>query len=163
MLPQTAFISAPLDPADRRGAARRVIRIGLDIAETPGSQPLMIIDLSRTGMLLRTDADLRVGEKIRVQLPEAGTVHAEIVRRSGNELGAKFNVPIRKSAVSAVVLASPIDATPSARKQSRPDKRSLHDADPPPVSDLLLNAVLISTALIAGCIVFAIGFLPVVG
>lgn len=163
MLPHTAFISSSADAPERRSSARRVIRLGFDISETPGSQPLLIIDLSRTGILLRTNADLKVGEKIRVILPESGTVEAEIVRHSGNEFGARFAAPIRNSTVSAVVLASPFETSPQSARDIRPDGAIRPSHETPPVLSWLLYLALTVTALIAGFIVFAIGFLPITG
>jgi hypothetical protein len=163
MLPQTAHISASPTLLDRRGAQRRVIRLGFDLTETPGNEPLSILDISTFGMSMRTNAKLSVGEKFRIQLPEAGSIEAEVVRKFENQLGTKFVSPISQAAVSAVQLASPFDSEPEPEQEKRTIYLPYPDAEPVPVSDSLLLTILGATAFVVGLVILSIGFLPISG
>ena len=161
MLPKLAHISAPEPVTDRRAAARRVVTFGFDAAEPDGTTRLLILNLSRTGLLLQTSAELTVGESIQIEVPEAGLVDARIVRRSEDRFGAMFDAPIPQAAVSAVLLASP--AQPDPLDQAEVD--AAHRAYPEyrPVPEALLWTVLTVTSLVAFLFVYALSFLPIIG
>lgn len=104
---QFASISDPLSKIDRRRSRRRVIRFGLDISEVKDGNQLLIWDVSETGMQIQTLAKLGIGERLNVELPEAGSVEVEVRWRSKDRYGARFNAPISQAAISAIQLASP--------------------------------------------------------
>lgn len=96
------------DRADRRRSPRRTLT--LEAAATPPSVPaarVIIHDLSLTGLLIETSASLTVGERLRVQFPEAGTIEARLVWASGRLFGCEFQKPISKATLSAALLRSP--------------------------------------------------------
>lgn len=96
------------DSSERRGAARR--RLQLETAgatEVTANIRVVIHDLSVSGLLLETFAQFSVGERIEVQLPEAGPAEALIVWNSGRYFGCRFAQPISTAAVSAALLLSP--------------------------------------------------------
>lgn len=96
------------EPADRRRSPRRSLK--LEVAGTPPAAPEMrviIHDLSLTGLLIETSASLTVGERLQVQIPEAGTVEAEVVWNSGRLFGCAFRKPISRASLSAALLRSP--------------------------------------------------------
>lgn len=109
MLPKAAQISSRVPSTDRRSAKRRVITIGFDVGETQGKGRLVLLNLSQTGMLFQTSAELAVGEEVGIVIPEAGEVTAMFLRRTGDQYGAIFHSPIPHSAVSAVLLAAPYE------------------------------------------------------
>lgn len=96
------------DSSERRGAARR--RLQLETAGASEATPnirVVIHDLSVSGLLLETFAQFSVGERIELQLPEAGAAEALIVWNSGRYFGCRFAQPISTAAVSAALLLSP--------------------------------------------------------
>lgn len=99
------------DSSERRGATRR--RLQLETHGGTASTPQMrviIHDLSVSGLLLETFAQFSVGERLEVQLPEAGAAEALIVWNSGRYFGCRFAKPISTAAVSAALLLSPGDS-----------------------------------------------------
>lgn len=161
MLPKLAHISAPAPSADRRGAARRVISFGFDTSDFERNSRILILDLSQSGLLLQTSAELEVGEKIRIEIPEAGTVEARIVRRNGDRFGAMFDSPIGKAAVSAVLLAAPAEPPPLEEAEIDAAQRSYRAFNPAP--DWLVMATLVVTGLATALFIYALAFLPVTG
>ena len=99
----------PSDPtSNRRSAARRTLR--LQALGATASQPdaqVVIHDLSLTGLLIETSAGLAAGERIDVEIPEAGPTEAKVVWNSGRFFGCKFRRPIPPAALSSAILRSP--------------------------------------------------------
>ncbi len=103
---------AYLDPTDstsnRRASPRRTLRLqALGTTSSQSAAPVVIHDLSRTGLLLETSAELAAGERIDVELPEAGAAQAKVVWSSGRFFGCKFERPIPPAALSSAILRSP--------------------------------------------------------
>jgi hypothetical protein len=93
---------------DRRRSPRRSLK--LEAVKSPPSAPearVIIHDVSLTGILIETSATLAIGERLQVQMPEAGAVEAELVWTSGRLFGCRFKTPISKAALSAALLKSP--------------------------------------------------------
>lgn len=89
---------------DSRGSPRRRLRLATS-GETPqDSVEVLIQDLSHTGLLIETDAELEVNEIFLVDLPEAGATEARIVRKEGSVFGCEFLTPISQAALSAAIL-----------------------------------------------------------
>ncbi len=99
---------------ERRGSDRYLLKL-----RVPGSTPsersvaVLIHDLSLTGFLIETSADLSVGAELEIQLPEAGTRHAWVVWNSGQYFGCEFLEPISRGGLSAALLKSPADGHPA--------------------------------------------------
>ena len=89
---------------DSRGSPRRQLRLAT-FGETPDdSVDVLIKDLSQTGILIETDADLKVDEIFVVAMPEAGSIEARVVRKEGAVFGCEFLTPISQASLSAAVL-----------------------------------------------------------
>jgi len=58
-------------------------------------------------VLLETAADLTLGERLYVELPEAGIRAAVVVWIRGHLFGCEFQVPLTKNIVSATLLRAP--------------------------------------------------------
>lgn len=133
MLPKVATLSLPGMSSDRRRADRRTCTLSFLAAEGADTVPVLVLDLSQTGMRLWSEAILEVGDRLDVAIPEIGQVSARIVRRKAvrgqYQYGAEFHAPITQGAISAALLAAPILADPS------PD-RALLDR---PLADRLLS------------------------
>jgi hypothetical protein len=91
--------------ANRRYAPRRRISLGSSLEGS--GDGVVIHDLSSTGMLIETVAELRVLDKLEIALPEAGTARATVVWSSGRFHGCQFKSPISQAALSASQLRSP--------------------------------------------------------
>ncbi|MBA3512422.1 PilZ domain-containing protein [Sphingomonas sp.] len=103
---------AHLDPLDstanRRASPRRTLRLqALGTTSSQHAAEVAIHDLSRTGLLLETSAELAPGERIDVELPEAGRTEAKVIWSSGRFFGCKFKQPIPPAALSSAILRSP--------------------------------------------------------
>ena len=97
------------DPAraERRSTHRRKLFLetqGGGALERPAQ--VVIHDLSPEGFLMETTTAIAVGDRLEVAVPEAGTVDATAVWKSGRYCGCKFSRPIPTAAVSAAVLRS---------------------------------------------------------
>jgi hypothetical protein len=95
---------------DRRGAFRRRLQLSA-YGTTPGggSTPVVIHDISVTGLLLETSADLLIGEMIEVEVPEGGPTSAIVMWNSGRFFGCQFEGRISSASVSAALLRSPFE------------------------------------------------------
>jgi transcriptional regulator with XRE-family HTH domain len=92
-------------PADGREAARYELRLPSEVAGAEGAtSPVLIHNLSATGLLLETDLDLMLGDRLIVGLPELGEVPAEVVWRSEDLVGCRFLDPLPGTALSAARL-----------------------------------------------------------
>lgn len=105
-----AHIAEPAESADRRRMQRRTQRLDVAARTATAESAVVIRDLSRTGLLIETDADFEVGETFILILPEIGAAPARIVRADGKRFGCEFLSPIPASAVSAALLKTPYDA-----------------------------------------------------
>lgn len=92
---------------DARKSERRALFL-----ETSGSLPggleanVLIHNMSTAGLLLETEKTLQVGDRLVLDLPEAGAVPAVIVWQSGFLFGCAFDQALDQSAVAAVALRS---------------------------------------------------------
>ena len=102
--------------ANRRNSPRRTLQLqALGTTSSQLAVRVVIHDLSRTGLLLETSADLAAGERIDVELPEAGPAQAKVVWSSGRFFGCKFERPIAPAALSSAILRSPPEAADDQR------------------------------------------------
>lgn len=84
---------------DDRRADRVPVRL---VSAHDGDYPLMLVNLSTTGMLLSSPRALNVGDNVRVELPEIGSTVAQVVWSDTDEYGCQFLEPIPESVVWAV-------------------------------------------------------------
>ena len=153
MLPKVAHISDPMPATDLRGAPRRVVRFGLEVTRASGASRILILNLSRSGLLFQTSAALAIGDELAFEIPEAGLVEARIVRRDNDRFGARFTAPISQAAVSAVLLAAPARSE-SIEEKIAVDIRSTSEFNPVP--DWLVLTILGVTTLAAAAFAYAL-------
>lgn len=55
---------------------------------------LVIVNISPHGLMARCDANLEVGDRIRINLPAVGTVAADIRWSLGGRIGCQFDAAI---------------------------------------------------------------------
>ncbi len=93
------------DHSEHRRHKRRALYL-----ETSGQIPggaqanVTIHNLSMSGMLLETDAELANGESLSVELPEIGSVSATVVWQSGDLFGCAFDQNLNEAALAAASL-----------------------------------------------------------
>jgi hypothetical protein len=113
-----------LEPAERRRAARRALKLGIGPKDLEmGVEQVMIRDLSLTGALLETSLPMLVGAIFEFELPDAGLVEAEIVWCSGEYYGAQFSLPITPAVLSAALL----QAQPRSPQEMHDPLAELHE------------------------------------
>ena len=107
-----AFIEPRDRIRNRRSSARRRLNLEVEGAVPDGSAAeVMIHELSLTGLLVETLAELTCGEELDVCLPQTGRTRAKVIWSSGQYFGCQFNHPISSAALSAAMLRSrPIEA-----------------------------------------------------
>lgn len=76
--------------------------------EAGDGYPVMIHNLSASGVLIETEAELAIGRELRIALPEAGEVVAIVVWNSEHLFGCRFQTPLSQSALSAARLRNPL-------------------------------------------------------
>jgi hypothetical protein len=95
--------------ADRRYADRRLLKLQVPGATASGPGVAVLIhDLSLSGLLIETSAELAVGAELQIDLPEAGVRPATVVWSSGQYFGCAFATPLPRAALSAALLKNPI-------------------------------------------------------
>ena len=101
------------DTSDRRASDRRVLRLQVPGATASGPGVAVLVhDLSLSGLLIETSAELSVGADIEIDLPEAGLRPATVVWNSGQYFGCVFATPLPRAALSAALLKNPIASSP---------------------------------------------------
>jgi hypothetical protein len=88
---------------DRRGAKRLRLSLAVDAPGTAAGQ-VRLLDVALGGMMLHTDHAFAPGDKLLIDLPDAGTVEAVIVWRRMTLYGCRFAKPISKGALAALLL-----------------------------------------------------------
>jgi len=79
-------------------------------AHASGSDvPVVIHNISETGLLIECEAALSIRDRIDIDLPQAGVVPATLVWVSDRMFGCQFDAPISSAALSAAQLRSAID------------------------------------------------------
>jgi len=106
--PLVAQLEPGEEQGNRRAATRRIVRLKSQGAIAPNlATDVVVHDLSRTGLLIETTADIAPGERLEVDLPEAGLTEAIVVWSSGCFFGCEFRQPISAAALSSALLRSP--------------------------------------------------------
>ena len=109
--------------SDQRGSARRTLLLeALGATASGDAASVTVHNISQTGLLLDSDAELAVGDTIELDLPEAEVVEARVVWRSGRFAGCQFLIPLTGAALSAAQLRGTAGAEvgPVASRSSEP-------------------------------------------
>lgn len=148
-----AHIAGPAETADRRRTRRRTLRLDVAARSATAESAVVIHNLSRTGLLIETDATFTVGETFLLVLPELGAAPARVVRNDGRRFGCEFLSPVPASAISAALLKAPHDEADAASADA-PAPGQTSDLYPQrPASAFLFTAV---TALFTGVVLLFI-------
>lgn len=117
----SAYFAPAAPGADARGSARRKISLFAQGTHGDGSGiDVLIHNISESGLLLESDAELGVGDRVEIDLPHTGEVAADIMWVSNRLAGCRFENPISSATLSAAQLRSAVtleadaeNATPS--------------------------------------------------
>lgn len=112
MVPLRTEIQSETVEVDGRRAVRRTLRLPVAALAAGDVANAIVHNLSETGLLVETDAEVRIGETICIDLPDAGASAAVVVRKDGRLVGCAFVSPLSKGVVSAAQLMTPV-AEPS--------------------------------------------------
>jgi len=149
-----------IESRNRRSAPRRELSLGMVLPET--GDEVVIHDLSATGMLIETGADLATFEQLQLDLPEVGQTVATVMWSSGCYFGCEFHKPIPKAAISAALLQSPFEqpaaVVPAAIEQHDSDDESELEDDRFPFGTRL-RVILGSSLVLWAIILWAVGVL----
>ena len=100
------------EASERRASRRRKLLLHAEgVSGSTSRTEVIIHDLSEDGLLVESPIALNEGEMLEVEIPEAGTVQAEVAWSSERFFGCRFNHPISTAAVSAALLRSPSGGT----------------------------------------------------
>lgn len=99
--------------------SRRRLNLSSEVT-TPAGQiaDAIMLNISSSGLLLRTDLPLEVDEQIVVAVPAAGDRSATVIWASDSLFGCKFTSPLPVAALSAAQLESPAEFPGPAIPQS---------------------------------------------
>lgn len=101
----SAYLQSPASGAVNRRMARRTLHLEVQGAQADNSGIIVKIhNISRTGMLIESDAPLAVDDRIDVELPHAGRVSTKLIWNSGLLFGCEFDNAISAAAISAAEL-----------------------------------------------------------
>lgn len=107
-------------------AKRRKLMLEVRGAHASGSDvPVVIHNISETGLLIECEAALSIRDRIDIDLPHAGVVPATLVWVSGRMFGCQFDAPISPAVLSAAQLRSAIDIDEASESLSVPEQESV--------------------------------------
>jgi PilZ domain len=144
-----------VESRNRRSAPRRQLSLGAVLPDT--GDEAVILDLSTTGMLIETRADLATFEQLHLELPEVGPTVATVMWNSGQYFGCEFHVSIPQAVISAALLQSPFTLTSLAVEDEEADEAEVQD-DRYPLG-VRLRVILGLTVALWALILWAVGLL----
>ena len=96
--------------AEQPRGVRRTLRLEARGETAAGATTVLVHNISTTGLLLESDAELAAHEPIVIELPHAGTTEARVIWTSGRLIGCQFEAPISAAALSAAQLRGAVGA-----------------------------------------------------
>lgn len=102
-----ALLDAKSTHTNRRKSSRRKLHLPTLGSLASGSADVLILNVSTTGLLLETAAELAKGEVIELELPDGIAAQAVVKWTSGRLFGCEFKEPISIAAISAALLQAP--------------------------------------------------------
>src|SRR5690606_41391410 len=96
----TGIIITERQGSDHRSSARLLLQLSTRGVTADGDTDTVLIhNLSATGLLIETQLDLPLGQKLWVELPEIGKVSAAVVWESDGLAGCRFDEPFAQQAL----------------------------------------------------------------
>lgn len=101
----TGQLSTLPEIASRRQFRRRSLSLrGTASTAIESSIPILVQDLSRSGLLILTTECLSIGEALRVELPGNSVTDATVVWQRGSLVGCRFRKSLSQGSFSAALL-----------------------------------------------------------
>lgn len=150
MKPIEAALRVVGSNVDDRGSARFSLYLEVEGHAESGATKARIYNMSKTGLLLQTSANLSLGDSIYVDLPEADTSGAVVVWRDRQFFGCEFRSGLSSGAVSAALIKSQHEPPPS--REFAPSEANQLDDDEEqsaPAVTVLAVSLIISLAALA--------------
>jgi transcriptional regulator with XRE-family HTH domain len=113
------FEEIPADAAKPRAHRRRLLLEARGAFQSGFESSVVVHNLSETGLLMESRADLEIDDMIDLELPEAGKVRAHVVWASGNLYGCSFEEAISPFALSAAQLRGAVDPNVELEKRTQ--------------------------------------------
>jgi hypothetical protein len=146
-----------LESRNRRASPRRRLSLGASLPQT--GEQAVIHDLSTTGILIETNAELATFEQLHIDLPEVGPAVATVMWNSGQYFGCEFHERIPQAAISAAMLRNPIGGRPAeALGVPDPVEETEVEYDHYPLT-VRMRVILGSSILLWALILWAVGIL----
>ena len=83
------------EPGHIKRPPRVDTRIETFLTDSDGNRiSVVVMDISQDGCRMETSAMLRIGEKVKIEVPKYGSFAAQIRWALGNEAGAVFLEPV---------------------------------------------------------------------
>lgn len=102
------------DERDRR-QPRLVLRLSTGVGQSGRAFDAEILNLSREGMLVKTEAELSLDDPLEVVLPQSGAVKAKVVWGADELYGCSFADPISQEELEAANDVASLDDDPDHR------------------------------------------------
>ena len=100
-----AHLEDSTEPAGRSREPRRTLLLETQGVTTLGDAAHVLIhNVSATGLLLETEVPLKAGQKLTIDLPQAGATLATVMWQSGRLFGCQFEASITTAVLSAAQL-----------------------------------------------------------
>lgn len=121
-----AYIEKSARPDGKVRSPRRALRLQLHGTQATGIEVQVLVhNISATGLLLESDIELALGDRIEVSLPHAGATWARVIWTSTRIYGCQFDAPISPATLSAAQLRSVVGTDPGALPdQPQPPRES---------------------------------------
>ena len=108
------------DATKPRAPRRRLLLETAGALESGAKTSVVIHNLSETGLLMESTAELEIKETIDLELPEAGSVQARVVWASGSLYGCSFERPLSSFELGAAQLRSGADSAGDLEAAPKP-------------------------------------------
>jgi len=137
-----------------RASSRLKLSLGAVLPAT--GDEVVIHDLSSTGILIQTNAELGASQRLELELPELGATVARIVWSSGDYFGCQFEKPIPKAALSAAVLRNPFEpaAAPAPAEAIYDEGESAAEVEDDRAPFAVRMRVILGTTLLLWALIF---------
>jgi transcriptional regulator with XRE-family HTH domain len=105
-----AHLEDSAEPAGRSREPRRTLLLETKGVTTLGDAAHVLIhNVSATGLLLETQVALEAGQRLTIDLPQAGATLATVMWQSGHLFGCQFKAPITSAVLSAAQLRGAVE------------------------------------------------------
>ena len=114
---------------DRRTATRWKLHLPAERSTASGTSEVLILDISMTGLLIKTAGDLSLGETIALNIPGTSGVSAVVRWSDEQRFGCKFIEPISEVVLKAVLARSSVDGEVPRDGLHSPELRAIDTED----------------------------------